>query len=316
MAARRTNYFLCSTFSFVMILLCASGSEELDNKVYVVYMGSTLSKSYRNSLEAAPSVYLGMLESVHGNNEEAKKSLKVSYGKSFHVFAAMLSPSHVQKLSGIWPESESFTDKGLAPVPLKWRGGCNITSNFPACNRKLVGTKFYRSNNLKLYAGEYLFPRDEDGHGTHTSSTVAGHFFKNASLAQGESRGGVPGARVAMYKVCWGNCDDADFLAAFDDAIYDASSIDQQMDTQILLGNKISIMGIAINAYTMEKQWYPLVHGGDVANVSGGFTSANSSYCQYNSLDHKNVKEKIVICNITYPGDPVIVNTILWITKM
>ncbi|GLJ15390.1 hypothetical protein SUGI_0252590 [Cryptomeria japonica] len=257
--------------------------------VYVVYMGSTLSKSYRNSLEAAPSVYLGMLESVHGNNEEAKKSLKVSYGKSFHVFAAMLSPSHVQKLSemhgvvpsdiiiglldtGIWPESESFTDKGLAPVPLKWRGGCNITSNFPACNRKLVGTKFYRSNNLKLYAGEYLFPRDEDGHGTHTSSTVAGHFFKNASLAQGESRGGVPGARVAMYK----------------SLTVAASSIDQQMDTQILLGNKISIMGIAINAYTMEKQWYPLVHGGDVANVSGGFTSANSRLLL--KLDGSNMK--------------------------
>ncbi|GLJ13956.1 hypothetical protein SUGI_0223210 [Cryptomeria japonica] len=405
-------------FLFVMMLLCTLGSAEPDKKLYVVYMGSNPSKSDVNSLKATSSVYLGMLKSVHGSYEEAKKSLRVSYGKSFRGFAAMLSPSYVQRLSdmhgvvsvfesknlqplttrswdfigfpasaqtnhldyqsdiiiglvdsGIWPESESFIDKGIGPIPSKWRGGCNTTSGFPACNRKLVGAKFYRSSLRELPTGEYLSPRDSAGHGTHTSSTAAGNFIKNASLygiAQGESRGGVPGARVAMYKACWSyRCNDADILAAIDDAIYDgvdilsvsigfifprpyfqdsiaigafhamkrgillansagnsgpdipsvinnapwsltvaASSIDRKMKTQILLGNKISIMGIAINTYTMEKQWYPLVYGGDVANVSGGFTSANSSYCQYSSLDHKKVKGKIVICNTDYLDSP------------
>lgn len=47
----------------------------------------------------------------------------------------------------------------------------------------------------------------------------------NASLfgiAQGTARGGAPGARLAIYKACWfGQCNDADILAAMDDAIDD-----------------------------------------------------------------------------------------------
>lgn len=39
-------------------------------------------------------------------------------------------------------------------------------------------------------------------------------------------RGGVPSARIASYKVCWSDgCDDADILAAFDDAINDGVDI-------------------------------------------------------------------------------------------
>ncbi|KAI6681008.1 hypothetical protein NL676_034889 [Syzygium grande] len=39
-------------------------------------------------------------------------------------------------------------------------------------------------------------------------------------LAQGMARGRVPSARIAVYKVCWSvGCDDADILAALDDAI-------------------------------------------------------------------------------------------------
>ena len=42
----------------------------------------------------------------------------------------------------------------------------------------------------------------------------------------GTARGGVPSARIAMYKVCWLNgCSDADILAAFDDAIADGVDI-------------------------------------------------------------------------------------------
>lgn len=32
--------------------------------------------------------------------------------------------------SGIWPESESFSDKGFGPPPAKWKGSChNLTCN-------------------------------------------------------------------------------------------------------------------------------------------------------------------------------------------
>lgn len=36
--------------------------------------------------------------------------------------------------SGIWPESESFSDKGFGPPPTKWKGTCQTSSNF-TCNK-------------------------------------------------------------------------------------------------------------------------------------------------------------------------------------
>ena len=36
--------------------------------------------------------------------------------------------------SGIWPESESFNDKGFGPPPAKWKGECQVSSNF-TCNK-------------------------------------------------------------------------------------------------------------------------------------------------------------------------------------
>lgn len=45
-------------------------------------------------------------------------------------------------------------------------------------------------------------------------------------LANGTARGGVPSARIAVYKVCWSDgCSDADILAAFDEAIADGVDI-------------------------------------------------------------------------------------------
>ena len=36
--------------------------------------------------------------------------------------------------TGIWPESESFNDKGLGPTPSKWKGICQTANNF-TCNK-------------------------------------------------------------------------------------------------------------------------------------------------------------------------------------
>lgn len=36
--------------------------------------------------------------------------------------------------TGIWPESESFSDAGFGPPPSKWKGTCQASTNF-TCNK-------------------------------------------------------------------------------------------------------------------------------------------------------------------------------------
>ncbi|KAI3467393.1 hypothetical protein Pfo_024056 [Paulownia fortunei] len=125
--------------------------------------------------------------------------------------------------SGIWPESESFNDKGFGPPPKKWKGACEGGKNF-TCNNKLIGARYYNSKSPTEDSA-----RDFIGHGTHTASTAAGNFVKDASfygIAKGTGRGGVPSARIAAYKACTaGGCGTEEILAAFDDAIADGVDI-------------------------------------------------------------------------------------------
>ncbi|XP_054781836.1 cucumisin-like [Prosopis cineraria] len=126
--------------------------------------------------------------------------------------------------TGIWPDSPSFNDSGFGPPPSKWKGACyNIT-----CNNKIIGAKYFRSD--KNFSGDNIkSPIDSNGHGTHTASTAAGGSVNSASLyglGLGTARGGVPSARIAVYKVCWSEgCRDADILAGFDEAIADGVDI-------------------------------------------------------------------------------------------
>ncbi|GJX66490.1 cucumisin, partial [Tanacetum coccineum] len=126
--------------------------------------------------------------------------------------------------TGVWPEADSFKDDGFGPPPSRWKGSCD-SKNF-TCNNKLIEAKFY---NTEAKGDEELSARDTAGHGTHTASTVAGQAVNNASLlglAKGTARGGVPSARIAVYKICFEDaCSDADILAAFDDAIADGVNI-------------------------------------------------------------------------------------------
>ncbi|MBA0796334.1 hypothetical protein Gohar_007111 [Gossypium harknessii] len=131
--------------------------------------------------------------------------------------------------TGITPQSESFKDDGFGPPPSKWKGTCGRFMNFSGCNNKIIGAKYYKLDGNPDPA-DILSPIDMDGHGTHTSSTLAGNLVRDANLyglAKGTARGAVPSARIAMYKVCWASsgCADMDILAALDDATSDGVDI-------------------------------------------------------------------------------------------
>ncbi|KAL6507138.1 hypothetical protein OROHE_022037 [Orobanche hederae] len=135
--------------------------------------------------------------------------------------------------TGVWPESKSYRDDNMSKVPDRWRGECEAAPDFHPkihCNKKLIGARSFKGG-YKIATGnkELRSPRDTDGHGTHTSSTVAGSVVNNANLfgyARGHARGMTLGARLATYKVCWQTgCYATDILAAMERAILDGVDI-------------------------------------------------------------------------------------------
>ncbi|CAN6223032.1 unnamed protein product [Urochloa humidicola] len=134
--------------------------------------------------------------------------------------------------SGIWPESPSFNDAGFGPVPSRWNGTCMAGENFNSsnCNKKLIGARYYNESDVRgpSESGGGS-PRDDVGHGTHTSSTAAGNAVTGASyygLAAGTAKGGSAASRVAMYRVCSEEgCSGSAILAGFDDAVADGVDV-------------------------------------------------------------------------------------------
>ena len=155
--------------------------------------------------------------------------------------------------SGVWPESRSFSDRtdtngnltkdgkrGYTQLP-GWNGRCVPGEKFTAasCNQKLIGAQFFNAGfggNAGVKAAfpyEFNSPRDADGHGTHTASTAGGNQNVTASgpaSAFGSVSGMAPRARIAAYKVCWGNngeggCAGVDSVAAIDQAVADGVDV-------------------------------------------------------------------------------------------
>ncbi|XP_021756587.1 CO(2)-response secreted protease-like [Chenopodium quinoa] len=263
--------------------------------------------------------------------------------------------------TGIWPESESFSDEGMDPIPSRWKGKCMVGQNFTTsdCNKKLIGARYYKDEDSK---SRMQSPRDELGHGTHVASTAAGVSVANASyygLANGAAKGGSPTSHIAMYRVCFSDgCPGSAILAAFDDAIADgvdmlslslgasssfapefstdpiaigafhavqkgitvlcsagndgpsaqsvvnvapwiltvaATTIDRDLESDIVLGNNKVIKGESINFSELEESpKYPLISGSAAKTKSA--TEVDARNCYPNSIDAEMIKGKVVLC--------------------
>ncbi|KAF6160423.1 hypothetical protein GIB67_019192 [Kingdonia uniflora] len=250
-----------SVLSLLYPFLLASlvlNSHCLERKIHIVYMGE-----HPTGKILAASMHHSKLEGVLGSytrsfngfaaklsDEEIQKfsemegmvsvlpntKLKLHTTRSWDFSGLTLSRSNDTYSgdviigmfdTGIWPESASFSDEGFQAPPAKWKGKCMGAINF-TCNNKIIGARFYNSED-NYDVTDIQSPRNTEGHGSHISSTAAGNAVGGANyfgLAEGVARGGVPGARIAMYKVCWSyGCSSADILAAFDDALADEVDI-------------------------------------------------------------------------------------------
>lgn len=193
-----------------------------------------LTREEAESLEQRPGI-LSVLPELKYELHTTRSPEFLGLDKSANLFPTSGSASEVivgVLDTGVWPESKSFDDTGLGPVPSSWKGACETGTNFNAsnCNRKLIGARYFaRGYEATLgpidESKESKSPRDDDGHGTHTASTAAGSVVEGASLfgyAAGTARGMATRARVAAYKVCWvGGCFSSDILAAIEQAIDD-----------------------------------------------------------------------------------------------
>ncbi|KAI3422771.1 uncharacterized protein J3R85_011866 [Psidium guajava] len=126
--------------------------------------------------------------------------------------------------TGIFPDHPSFSDSGVPPPPAKWKGRCDF--NGTSCNNKLIGARSFIGSGSVRQADP---PFDGVGHGTHTSSTAAGAFVRDASVlgnAKGTAVGMAPLAHLAVYQVCdvYG-CREGDILAGIDAAIEDGVDV-------------------------------------------------------------------------------------------
>ncbi|WOG99480.1 hypothetical protein DCAR_0518832 [Daucus carota subsp. sativus] len=170
--------------------------------------------------------------------------------------------------SGIWPESKSFNDKGLGPIPKRWKGTCQETEDFRAssCNRKIIGAQNYEIRNKTC--------RDVFGHGSHTASTAAGAPVPGVSyygLALGTAIGGSPTSRIAAYKVCSDNCADSAILAGMDAAIHDGVDI-----MSLSLGPDSPIVNIWEDSVAIGA-FHAVEHGIMVVCAAGNAGPSNSS---------------------------------------
>ncbi|KAG6421710.1 hypothetical protein SASPL_118267 [Salvia splendens] len=232
----------------------------------VVHGFSTrLTPAEARSMEARPGILSVLPESIYELHTTRSPSF-LGLDQNAAMFPESDSASDVivgVLDTGVWPESPSFDDTGFSAVPSSWRGECEIGTNFTKsnCNRKLIGARYF-ARGYEATLGpidetkESRSPRDDDGHGTHTSTTAAGSVVSGASLfgyAAGTARGMAPRARIAAYKVCWiGGCFSSDILAALDKAIDDNVNV-----LSLSLGGGMSDFfrdSVAIGAFAaMEK---------------------------------------------------------------
>nr|GLL40054.1 subtilisin-like protease SBT5.6 [Ipomoea trifida] len=199
-------------------------------------MESVISVFHDRPLKTRPQTtrswdFNNLLEEINGNPVGREKLLHKARG-GMDVIVGIMD-------TGVWPESPSFSDEDMKPVPLSWKGICKDGDAFYSshCNKKLIGAQYFLESFEKTHGHlnqeiDYRSARDVNGHGTHAASTVGGRRVANAAafggFGNGTASGGAPLVRLAIYKVCWqlpnGNgedCLNGDILKAFDQAISD-----------------------------------------------------------------------------------------------
>uniref|UniRef100_UPI002118A5E0 cell wall-binding repeat-containing protein n=1 Tax=Ornithinimicrobium faecis TaxID=2934158 RepID=UPI002118A5E0 len=145
--------------------------------------------------------------------------------------------------TGLDYDNESFTEGSVAAPPEDWNGACDNgeDGSWPddACTDKVIGADYFMdgwtSQGATPAPGEHVSPADQNSHGSHVASTVAGYPL---TLSDGTDdfniSGMAPAAHISVYKVCWdmefegeaySGCQNDDSAAAVEKAVEDGVDV-------------------------------------------------------------------------------------------
>ncbi|GJP39891.1 hypothetical protein CLOM_g24219, partial [Closterium sp. NIES-68] len=146
--------------------------------------------------------------------------------------------------SGIWPEHPSFSDPdpggaAYSAVPARWRGKCTTTADYPACNGKVIGARYFLKGAEGQFGDldeteDYRSARDKVEHGTWCAGAAAGNAGVTVAVGgrtYGTASGMAPRARLAVYKALWsiggevGVGVSSDLIAAAEKAVADGVDV-------------------------------------------------------------------------------------------
>ncbi|KAL0400532.1 UNVERIFIED_CONTAM: Subtilisin-like protease SBT3.9 [Sesamum latifolium] len=161
--------------------------------------------------------------------------------------------------TGVWPESESFNDKGLGPIPAKWKGFCQSGDAFNPkqhCNKKIIGARYFINGFLAAYGefnateeNEFISSRDAAGHGTHCASIADILKAFDEAIHDGVDVLSLS-LGIGIPLCLWGGNSGPEYETVLNVAPWvisaAASTIDRSFPTPIVLGNKQVFTGQAM----------------------------------------------------------------------
>ncbi|MFL5713973.1 MAG: S8 family peptidase, partial [Chloroflexota bacterium] len=208
----------------VAVRLTAGQAQKLANQAGVIH----LEKDQRAQVDTTESPHFLGLDAASGLWSQLGGGPRAGAGLVIGVID-----------TGIWPENPSFKGGTGIPIPATFHGACIAGQNWgtSTCNDKIVGARYYYAGfgRKNIDKSDFKSPRDGAGHGSHTSSTAAGNYGVAMSIDGhpiGTGSGMAPGAKIAMYKVCWtgeapipDGCFNSDSVAAINDAVADGVDV-------------------------------------------------------------------------------------------
>uniref|UniRef100_A0A0D3GIK3 Uncharacterized protein n=1 Tax=Oryza barthii TaxID=65489 RepID=A0A0D3GIK3_9ORYZ len=190
--------------------------------------------------------------------------------------------------SGVWPESLSFNDRELGPIPNYWKGACrNEHDKTFKCNSKLIGARYFNNGYAKAAIAD----------GVHVISASVGA-DPNDYLEDAIAIGALHAVKAGITVVCSASNFGPDPGTVTNVAPWiltvAASTMDRAFPAHLVF-NRNRVEGQSLSpTWLRGKTFYTMISAANAAVP--GYPPADALLCELGALDGKKVMGKIVVC--------------------